>query len=31
MSNAYKLASAGQIGPVNYVVIFFAGIWGFLF
>ena len=31
MSNAYKLASAGQIGPVNYVAIFFAGIWGFLF
>ena len=31
MSNAYKLAPAGQIGPVNYVVIFFAGIWGFLF
>ena len=31
MSNAYKLAPAGQIGPVNYVAIFFAGIWGFLF
>jgi drug/metabolite transporter (DMT)-like permease len=31
MSNAYKLAPAGQIGPVNYVAIFFAGLWGFLF
>lgn len=31
MSNAYKLAPAGQIGPVNYVAIFFAGMWGFLF
>ena len=30
MSNAYKLAPAGQIGPVNYVAIIFAGIWGFL-
>ena len=31
MSNPYKLAPAGQIGPVNYVAIFFAGMWGFLF
>lgn len=31
MSNAYKLAPAGQIGPVNYVAIIFAGIWGYLF
>jgi drug/metabolite transporter (DMT)-like permease len=31
MSNAYKLASAGQIGPVNYIAIIFAGIWGFIF
>ena len=31
MSNAYKLAPAGQIGPVNYAAIFFAGMWGFLF
>ncbi|OTG87954.1 EamA family transporter [Acinetobacter sp. ANC 4558] len=31
MSNAYKLAPAGQIGPVNYIAIIFAGIWGFLF
>lgn len=30
MSNAYKLAPAGQIGPVNYVAIIFAGIWGYL-
>ena len=30
MSNAYKLAPAGQIGPVNYSAIVFAGIWGFL-
>ena len=29
MSNAYKLAPAGQIGPVNYVAIIFAGIWGY--
>lgn len=29
MSNAYKLAPAGQIGPVNYIAIIFAGIWGF--
>lgn len=31
MSNAYKLAPAGQIGPVNYIAIIFAGIWGFCF
>lgn len=31
MSNAYKLAPAGQIGPINYVAIIFAGIWGYLF
>lgn len=31
MSNAYKLAPAGQIGPVNYVAIIFAGIWGYIF
>lgn len=31
LSNAYKLAPAGQIGPVNYIVIIFAGIWGYLF
>ncbi|MCT8089987.1 DMT family transporter [Acinetobacter sp. C_4_1] len=31
MSNAYKLAPAGQIGPVNYIAIIFAGIWGFIF
>lgn len=31
MSNAYKLAPAGQIGPINYIAIFFAGIWGYLF
>lgn len=31
MSNAYKLAPAGQIGPVNYVAIIFAGFWGYLF
>ncbi len=31
MSYAYKLAPAGQIGPVNYIAIIFAGIWGFLF
>ena len=31
LSNAYKLAPAGQIGPVNYIAIFFAGLWGFLF
>ncbi|MPW45917.1 DMT family transporter [Acinetobacter guerrae] len=31
MSNAYKLAPAGQIGPVNYIAIVFAGIWGYLF
>lgn len=31
MSYAYKLAPAGQIGPVNYIAIIFAGTWGFLF
>ena len=30
LSNAYKLAPAGQIGPVNYIAIFFAGLWGFI-
>lgn len=30
MSYAYKLAPAGQIGPVNYIAIIFAGTWGFL-
>lgn len=31
LSNAYKLTPAGQIGPVNYIAIFFAGLWGFIF
>ena len=31
MSNAYRLAPAGQIGPVNYCAIIFAGIWGYCF
>ncbi|MDV2439294.1 DMT family transporter [Acinetobacter gerneri] len=31
MSYAYKLAPAGQIGPINYIAIIFAGTWGFLF
>ena len=31
LSNAYKLAPAGQIGPVNYIAIIFAGIWGYVF
>ena len=30
MSHAYRLASAGQIAPVNYMAIIFAGVWGFL-
>ncbi|ENX08937.1 DMT family transporter [Acinetobacter courvalinii] len=30
MSHAYRLAPAGQIAPVNYIAIIFAGIWGFL-
>ncbi|QER38565.1 EamA family transporter [Acinetobacter suaedae] len=30
MSHAYRLAPAGQIAPINYVAIIFAGIWGFL-
>ena len=29
MSNAYKLAPAGEIGPVNYIAIIFAGAWGY--
>lgn len=31
MSTAYKLAPAGQIGPVNYIAIVFAGLWGYVF
>lgn len=31
MSYAYSLAPAGQIGPMNYIAIIFAGIWGFIF
>ena len=31
MSYAYSLAPAGQIGPMNYIAIVFAGIWGFIF
>ena len=31
MSYAYKLAPAGQIGPVNYSAIVFAGILGYVF
>lgn len=31
MSHAYSLAPAGQIGPMNYIAIVFAGIWGFMF
>ena len=31
MSYAYSLAPAGQIGPMNYIAIVFAGIWGFMF
>lgn len=27
LSNAYKLAPAGKIGPANYLAIIFAGIW----
>ena len=30
MSHAYRLAPAGQIAPVNYMAIIFAGVWGFL-
>jgi drug/metabolite transporter (DMT)-like permease len=30
MSHAYRLAPAGQIAPINYIAIIFAGIWGFL-
>ncbi|QUY38109.1 DMT family transporter [Acinetobacter junii] len=29
MSHAYRLAPAGQIAPVNYMAIIFAGVWGF--
>lgn len=29
MSHAYRLAPAAQIGPVNYIAIIFAGIWGY--
>ena len=28
MSHAYRLAPAGQIAPVNYMAIIFAGVWG---
>ncbi|MCJ8161294.1 DMT family transporter [Acinetobacter zhairhuonensis] len=31
MSKAYQLAPAGQIGPVNYIAIIFAGTWGYIF
>ena len=30
MSHAYRLAPAGQISPVSYMAIIFAGLWGFL-
>ena len=30
LSHAYRLAPAGQIAPVNYMAIIFAGVWGFL-
>ena len=30
MSHAYRLAPAGQIAPVNYMAIIFAGVRGFL-
>lgn len=30
MSHAYRFAPAGQIAPVNYIAIIFAGVWGFL-
>ena len=30
MSHAYRLVPAGQIAPVNYMAIIFAGVWGFL-
>ena len=30
LSNAYKLAPAGKIGPTNYLAIIFAGIWAAL-
>lgn len=29
VSHAYRLAPAGQIAPVNYMAIIFAGVWGF--
>lgn len=31
MSHAYRLAPAGQIAPVNYLAIVFAGLWGYFF
>ncbi|TCM70815.1 EamA domain-containing membrane protein RarD [Acinetobacter calcoaceticus] len=31
MSHAYKMAPAGLIGPVNYIAIVFAGLWGYWF
>lgn len=30
LSNAYRFAPAGQIGPANYLAIIFAGIWAAL-
>ncbi len=30
MSNAYRYAPAGQIGPANYLAILFAGFWAAL-
>lgn len=30
LSNAYKIAPAGKIGPANYIAIIFAGIWAAL-
>lgn len=30
LSNAYRCAPAGQIGPANYLAIIFAGIWAAL-
>ncbi|WP_288423442.1 DMT family transporter [uncultured Acinetobacter sp.] len=31
MSYAYSLAPAGKIGPMNYIAIVFAGVWGYVF
>lgn len=31
MSYAYSLAPAGKIGPMNYIAIILAAIWGFIF